>query len=72
MAFIWRSAISFFSDFFHGLYSRASFPLNFKAGDLRICWNALFWFRRVLMRWSFVASGGFVGLGIISVGNDGL
>ena len=50
----------------------ASFPLNFKAGDLRICWNALFWFRRVLMCWSFVTSGELVGLGVISDGNDGL
>ena len=72
MAFIWRSAISFSSAFFHDLYSRASFPLNLKAGDLRTCWNALFWFRRVLMCWSLVTFGELVGLGITSSGDDEL
>ena len=72
MAFIWRSAISFFSALFHGLYSRASFPLNLKAGDLSTCWKALFWLRRVLMCWSFVTSGECVGLGTDSVENGGL
>ena len=69
---MWRSAISFLRAFFHGLYSRASLPLNFKAGDLMICWNALFWFRRVLMCWSFVTSGVLAGLGLIPVGHGGL
>ena len=72
MAFMWRSAISFLRAFFHGLYSRASFPLNLEAGDFKICWNALFWFRRVLMCWSFVTSGERVGLGVNLSEDDGL
>ena len=72
MAFMWRSAISFIRVFFHGLYSKASFPLNFTAGDFKICWKALFWFRRVLMCWSFMISGELVGLGVESVEDVGL
>ena len=46
------------------LGSRASLTLNLMAGVLRICMNALFWFRRMLMCSSFMTSGEFVGLGM--------
>ena len=52
--------------------SRASFPFNLSAGDFKMCWNALFCLRRVLMCWSFVTSGELVGLEIDSVEGDGL